>query len=116
MILNNSRALRAAITYCIPRIEIMRDNALGDSGHFLIGDEVYESCRNMLRELKSALDSVPPRNCDVGTAEEQNARYKRFCSSHYKPNDIDAQCDGCPCVSERFDCELEWAQLPYEVM
>lgn len=69
-------------------------------------------CARVFRAMEAL--SAPPRNCDVGTAEEQNERYKRFCSSHYRPNDIDAQCDGCPCVSERFDCELEWGQLPYE--
>jgi len=114
MVLNNIKALRSAIVYCIPRITIMRDDALGDSGRFLVGDEVFESCCNMLRLLKYALDSAPPRNCDVGTPEEQTERYKRFCATHYRANDIDAQCDACPCTSERWDCELEWANMPYE--
>lgn len=121
MVLNNIRALRAAIVYCIPRITIMRDDALGDSGHFLIGDEVFESCCSMLRELKSALDSAPARNCDVGTAKEQAVRKAEYCL-RYAPFE-DSNCDACPLHNynraqpermEGYSCDLAWGQLPYE--
>lgn len=59
------------------------------------------------RDKLSAALSAPPRNCDVGTAEEQAARYMRFCRSYPK-------CTGCPCVGRMLyhQCEFAWAQLP----
>ena len=50
-----------------------------------------------------------PRNCDVGTAEEQAVRYMNFCHNYPK-------CTGCPCVGrvQYHQCEFVWAQLPYE--
>lgn len=52
----------------------------------------------------------PPRNCDVGTAEEQWKRfYEKFCGQ---------SCFGCPLSglkrSRKADCIMEWAQMPYE--
>lgn len=51
-----------------------------------------------------------PRNCDVGTAEEQDARFGRFC-------DARKYCTGCP-VKEEWppkpnSCGVIWGQLPY---
>lgn len=53
----------------------------------------------------------PPRNCDVGTAEEQSDRFQKFCLSRTQPWH---GCDGtCPLLmSEK--CALNWAQVPYE--
>lgn len=53
------------------------------------------------------------RNCDVGTSEEQQKRFRMFCSKMYPchkcsitkrraPNDVET-----PCV-------MIWAQMPYE--
>ena len=56
--------------------------------------------------------AVPPRNCDVGTAEEQGKRFKKFCSEHQAPWH---GCTDCPLlmpISEK--CALLWAQMPYE--
>jgi hypothetical protein len=51
----------------------------------------------------------PPRNCDIGTAEEQMERYMNFCRNHPK-------CAGCPCVGRvKYNkCEFAWSQMPYE--
>ena len=62
--------------------------------------------------MKAAV-AAPPRNCDVGTAEEQYERYKSRCMSQ--------DCCDCP-VREQWDfgqtgsesCQLVWAQMPYE--
>ena len=53
--------------------------------------------------------AAPPRNCDVGTAEEQAERYMNFCHNYPK-------CTGCPCVGRMLyhQCEFAWAQMPYE--
>ena len=52
------------------------------------------------RWAESAL-STPPRNCDVGTAAEQDKRHSKWCSP-----------DICECTCTR--CFAEWAQMPYE--
>lgn len=58
--------------------------------------------------------AAPPRNCDVGTAQEQGIRFKRFCD--VRTNTWDG-CRGCPVNTpgnEHTDCSLIWAQMPYE--
>ena len=52
--------------------------------------------------------SAPPRNCDVGTPEEQSERMeKSVCSKHYG-------CVRCPLRKAKYsDCSLVWAQTPY---
>lgn len=63
----------------------------------------YETAYQIAKEALSA----PPRNCDVGTAEEQSERYHVFCDSN--------ECTSCPCkFTVRTYCALIWAQMPYE--
>ena len=84
-------------------------------------------CRiaELLNGVKAAQDmakaalSAPPRNCDVGTAEEQSDRFDKFCYSHSK-------CHKCPVKSiwnsqhrqkqlcEIIRCEIIWSQMQYE--
>ena len=62
------------------------------------------------------------RKCDVGTAEEQTERYRKFCSAHkYLGSDFSYMCKGfgkgrCPFFSShtKSQCEFAWAQMPYE--
>jgi len=68
----------------------------------------------MVKEISEAL-SAPPRQCDVGTAEEQAERMDMFCKSH--KHGFDGlkcyACENCKFISvDR--CELAWAQMPYE--
>ena len=42
----------------------------------------------------------PPRNCDVGTAEEQSKRHREWCRQ-------------ARCVFGCIQCIAEWLQLPY---
>ena len=49
--------------------------------------------------------SAPPRNCDVGTAEEQMIRQKKWCDRKTM-----GYCWGRGCRK----CIAEWLQLPYE--
>ena len=60
---------------------------------------------------ESAL-SAPPRNCDVGTVEEQAERFHAFCTSNKKCGDV-YSCERCQFNAVE-DCELAWAQMPYE--
>ena len=52
--------------------------------------------------------TVPPRQCDVGTPEEQSERMeKAVCSKHHG-------CVRCPLRKAKYsDCSLGWAQTPY---
>jgi len=63
---------------------------------------------------KAAL-AAPPRNCDVGTAEEQARRYAQHCDT-YLCDDGSKPCTGCSCCGRVLfgKCELARAQMPYE--
>ena len=53
--------------------------------------------------------SLPLRNCDVGTAEEQDNRMDIYCQTR--------KCESCQLwdnVNNGVRCEFTWAQLPYE--
>ena len=70
-------------------------------------------CR-VLTNAKVAL-AAPPRNCDVGMAEEQKWRFLAVCKDkkHY---DNVRECPlfvGPNCCY--VDCFARWSQLPYEV-
>jgi hypothetical protein len=66
-------------------------------------------------ELMLVIDAAlaaPARNCDVGTAEEQTERFDKFCHANINTQRC---CGDCPAFrTTRDDCELVWAQLPYE--
>ena len=80
------------------------------------GDCKGVPCEKM-QKAKAAL-SAPPRNCDVGTAEEQSDRYEAHCDAYHKAT---GTCDDCPIYKEECKmtgniphCQLVWAQMPYE--
>ena len=63
------------------------------------------------RMIESAI-SAPPRNCDVGTVEEQQARHSKWCHKRCidGANEVD-----CIHPDIYYDlCALRWAQMPYE--
>ena len=71
-------------------------------------------CGETVNKIMDAL-SAPPRNCDVGTAEEQEVRFKRFCESHWDLNNADSTCAECPLKEKAgTECEFAWAQMPYK--
>lgn len=67
----------------------------------------YEAAYQIAAEALSA----PPRNGDVGTAEEQSARFDAHCRKHMG-------CFACPLREKDGGvpkhCEFEWSQMPYE--
>ena len=65
------------------------------------GGGYYE---RILDVVNSAL-SAPPRNCDVGTPDEQCERHNRWC--YHERN---KECAAIECVL----CFAKWAQMPYE--
>ena len=78
-------------------------------------DWLIETCNAALAE--------PPRQCDMGTAEEQARRYHNF-ADRYNPCSYKgyARCaEDCPVHIKLAQeghgellCQLEWAQMPYE--
>ncbi len=70
----------------------------------------YVEMANALDKAKAAL-AKPPRNCDVGTPEEQSARFDNHCRKHMG-------CLTCPLREKDGGvpkhCEFAWAQTPYE--
>ena len=72
----------------------------------LKGDDVNSAFNEVITAL-----SAPPRNCDVGTAEEQARRYEELCDSHT----CGSICSGSGCPLYAYDCSpFAWTQMPYE--
>ena len=72
----------------------------------LIDDVADEICDLRESYVNPAL-SAPPRNCDVGTVDEQLKRFSAFCMSR--------KCNECPFVSSTYgECGVRWSQMPYE--
>lgn len=55
---------------------------------------------------------IPPRNCDVGTAEEQLDRWGLFCQNKRPFCEHRHACHICG-ERYRMKCMMEWAQMPY---
>ena len=97
---SNAAAMRKAL-------EAVKDWFDGDMN----GDDADEMDA-MLEKVDAAL-AAPARNCDVGTAEEQEERFDAFCARHYGTNDMSR--DNCRiCPLSPMGCKLAWAQMPYE--
>lgn len=71
-------------------------------------------CSKIKNIIKAAL-AEPIRNCDVGTAEEQETMFTEFCDAHKYVGDEGALvCSrDCPCY-KGLDCGIQWSQMPYE--
>ena len=60
--------------------------------------------------IEAAL-SAPPRNCDVGTADEQAERFAEYCDSEAcKRNRCKSRAKAL-CIER---CAIAWSQMPYE--
>lgn len=69
--------------------------------------------RAMQGKARAAL-AAPPRNCDVGTAEEQEKRFHDFCRARHLPRMEESRYCAYKCPLEGDTCcELQWAQMPY---
>ena len=78
----------------------------------LKGDDVNSA----FNEVTAAL-SAQPRNCDVGTSEEQAERFYAFCGYHRFQSGIKGMCSSlCPCIRCRdmCNCITTWSQMPYD--
>ena len=85
--------------------EMTRGTMTGES----VDRKTVDAWAMRLCEIVSQDLAIPLRQCDVGTADEQSARYDEFCYQH---RTIEHCCANCPVVSSA-TCELAWAQTPY---
>lgn len=114
----NAAAMREALLRCREiAIQWQADEADGVAGTTdkPSARSAAEAVIDMEFEINAAL-SAPARNCDVGTSDEQDARFSRFCV-----NKRSGSCSGCPDAVGGFtaangirECALVWAQTPYE--
>lgn len=70
----------------------------------------HEDLAERIVELAHAALAEPPRNCDVGSVDDQKDRFLEFCDDEKGPREHCRNCRLC----NSSDCELAWAQLPYE--
>lgn len=79
----------------------------------LKGDDVNDAFNEVIAAI-----SAPPRNCDVGTAEEQQDRFREFCRKHFDARECGLGRSVAKCPAYRGekipDCSLWWAQMPYD--
>ena len=99
-------------------VQKMRE-ALGDVYNILEKIQLYtphisdislmRAFRGRVCRAKRVIDTAlcaPPRNCDVGTPQEQVARWNDYCD--------DVTRGDCPPSAGCRSCALYWAQMPYE--
>lgn len=72
----------------------------------------YEEMAEALDKAKATL-AEPPRNCDVGTSEEQLDRYGLFCQNKCPICEKRYSCHICG-ERYRMKCMVAWSQMPYE--
>ena len=81
----------------------------------------YWRVAELLNEVKAAQDmakaalSAPPRNCDVGTADEQAKLFHSFCEKFQSC--IQEMCSPlCPFINccDVCHCMTKWLQMPYK--
>lgn len=100
---SNVKAMREAL-------ELMTD--LFDKGvictSYANTPEEIEQIEELYRKSKAAL-SAPPRNCDVGSAEEQYWRHDKFCDAA-RNRMSGYHCEYAPRCAF---CFSKWEQMPY---
>ena len=88
-------------------VEMTRKTVTGESEDRKTVDEwALRLC-----DIVSAALAAPPRNCDVGTDEEQSSRYEELCDRHT----CGSRCSATGCPMYEYDCSpFAWGQMPYE--
>ena len=83
---------------------------LNTSMQSITAERINEWATRLAAACEAALSSSP-RNCDVGTAEEQAKRFKTFCYIY------PLNCSGCPfknIANTHNECAIFWLQMPYK--
>lgn len=82
-------------------------------------DDPYSADWRICADIARKALATPPRNCDIGTLEEQEKRFETFCSLHHLPKG--KGCYSCPAIPtksplafNRNVCRINWNKMPYE--
>ena len=70
------------------------------------GRLMFQQAIREAHEAVNAAIAEPVRNCEVGTADEQIKRHKKWCATSK-----DFSCH----VSMCRECYAKWSQMPYEI-
>jgi hypothetical protein len=109
---NNMAALRGALE----KIKELNRYDLGCIRSRKRRDEIDAKVLEIERTVRAAI-SAPARNCDVGTAEEQERRFEAYCHTHFTFDSMKERggdCRKCPLNAiEEPACRLAWAQMPF---
>ena len=99
----NAAAMREALVQC----ELFLGNVSRHGHPTLNPGDNCTACDGVdeLREMVVRALAAPPRNCDVGTPQEQEASWKDYCD--------DVTRGDCPPSAGCKSCALYWAQMPY---
>ena len=106
-------ALEATLDECCNLCDV--PNQMTESGHTCSWRNRWSGCQS--KAISKALSALaaPPRNCDVGSPEEQSERMAKFCRMQYEKSNVLPLCSGCRFNDiEGLDCQFAWAQMPYE--
>ena len=104
---SNVKAMRDALGIVLRYLQWLYAQGCTDRGR--LSDEIDR--------VVSAIDK-PPRNCDVGSADEQIKRWEKFCQEHHeywrpdKSLTAIQKCN-CPCHEGNGCNYFVWAQMPY---
>ena len=79
---------------------LIRENLVKDAPFLKEGELENES--DLADDVWEVLQGVP-RNCDVGTAEKQRNRHRKWCWGH-----------DCSPVDSCKLCVARWSQMPYD--
>ena len=110
----NAAKLREALKLCGSQMcKLCKDLTLARSmiNKGLMGVSCHPDKCKPFQAVHEAL-AAPPRNCDVGTIDDQVNRLNAFCASHGTVNGA-PRCEKCH-FRRKDRCELFWAQMPYE--
>ena len=112
----NAAAMREALEEIANMGEEI-DYQLGSSDETVYAFRHERSLAYNISECARAALSAQPRNCDVGTSEEQAERFYAFCGYHRFQSGIKGMCSSlCPCIKCRdmCNCITTWSQMPYD--
>ena len=100
----NAAAMREALVQC----ELFLGNVSRHGHPTLNPGDKCTACDGVdeLREMVVRALAAPPRNCDKGTPQEQEARWNDYCD--------DVTRGDCPPSAGCKSCALYWAQMPYK--
>lgn len=89
------------------------DHQLGSSEETVYAFRHERCLAHNISECARSVLAAPPRNCDVGTVEEQLDRYGLFCQNKCPMCEHRHSCHICG-ERYRMKCMVAWSQMTYE--